>query len=124
MHPARVRRRASLATPKGLQQRPWGAIPLVGWLTRGAVPALLGALWLLWVPGNAQLTDITQTPNAEDAGIQKSLEEQVGGGRGDMMTSDSLALYYRARSVPGHSAGTPGVPAQVHDGPRSGAACQ
>jgi hypothetical protein len=55
----------------------------------GAVPAFFGALWLLIAPADAQLTDITQTPNTEDAGIHKSLEEQVGTGRGDVMTSDS-----------------------------------
>jgi len=64
-------------------------MPLVGRLTCGAVPAFLGALWLLTVPADAQLTDITQTPNTENAGIQKSFEEQIGAGRGDVMTSDS-----------------------------------
>lgn len=89
MHYERVRRRPSLATPKPVWQRPRGAMPLVGRLTCGAVPAFLGALWLLIVPTNAQLTDITQTPNTENAGIQKSFEEQIGAGRGDVMTSDS-----------------------------------
>jgi Di-haem oxidoreductase, putative peroxidase len=89
MHPERVRRRASLATPTRLWQRPRGAMPLAGLLTCGAVPAFLGALWLLSVPTDAQLTDITQTPNTEHAGIQKSLEEQIGAGRGDMMSPDS-----------------------------------
>jgi Di-haem oxidoreductase, putative peroxidase len=89
MHSEGIRRRASLATPKRVWQRPWGAIPLVGLLTCGAVPAFLGALWLLSVPADAQLTDITQTPNTENAGIQKSFEEQIGAGRGDVMTSDS-----------------------------------
>jgi hypothetical protein len=37
----------------------------------------------------AQLTDQTQTPNAERAGIFKSLEQQVGSGTGDVMTPDS-----------------------------------
>ena len=89
MHPERVRCRASLATPKRVWQRPWGAVPFVDLLTRGAVPAFLGALWLLIVPANAQLTDITQTRNTENAGIQKSLEEQIGAGRGNVVTSDS-----------------------------------
>lgn len=89
MHHERVRRRPSLATPKRVSQRPRGAMPLVGRLTCGAVPAFLGALWLLTVPADAQLTDITQTPNTENAGIQKSFEEQIGAGRGDVMTSDS-----------------------------------
>ena len=37
----------------------------------------------------AQLTDVTQTPNTENAGIQKSLREQIGAGRGDVLTPDS-----------------------------------
>jgi Di-haem oxidoreductase, putative peroxidase len=89
MHPKEVRGRAALATPTRLRQRPWGAMPFVGLLTRGAAAAFLGALWLLLVPAEAQLTDLTQTPNTENAGIQKSLEEQIGAGRGDVITSDS-----------------------------------
>jgi Di-haem oxidoreductase, putative peroxidase len=46
-------------------------------------------LLLMIVPAEAQLTDVTQTPNSENAGIQKSLEEQIGAGRGDPMTPDS-----------------------------------
>jgi mono/diheme cytochrome c family protein len=38
---------------------------------------------------DAQLTDITQTPNRANAGIQKSLEEQIGEGQGDRMTPES-----------------------------------
>ena len=37
----------------------------------------------------AQLTDITQTPNTENAGIKKSLKEQIGAGRGDVLTPGS-----------------------------------
>jgi hypothetical protein len=89
MHPEGVRGRASLATPTRLRQRPWGAMPFVGLFTRGAAAAFLGALWLLIGPAEAQLTDLAQTPNTENAGIQKSLEEQIGAGRGDVMTSNS-----------------------------------
>ena len=52
--------------------------------------------------GLAQETDITQTPNAVGAGIQKSYTEQVGAGRGDRMTpGSSLFLIGRdpARSI-------------------------
>lgn len=38
---------------------------------------------------NAELTDYTQTPNSAGAGIKKSLEEQVGEGRGDLHTPQS-----------------------------------
>ncbi|MBL8858329.1 MAG: thiol oxidoreductase-like protein [Planctomycetes bacterium] len=40
----------------------------------------------------AQLTDLTQAPNAAGAGIQKSLAQEVGAGRGDVMTPLS-SLY-------------------------------
>jgi hypothetical protein len=38
---------------------------------------------------HAQMTDQTQTPNVEGAGIYKSLEEQIGANVGDVMTPDS-----------------------------------
>jgi hypothetical protein len=38
---------------------------------------------------SAQESDVTQTANAAGAGIQKSLEEQVGPGRGDLRTTGS-----------------------------------
>jgi len=38
---------------------------------------------------NAQLTDQTQTPNAASSGILKSFDEQIGTGRGDVMTPGS-----------------------------------
>ncbi|MDT3777389.1 di-heme oxidoredictase family protein [Nitrospira sp. MA-1] len=40
----------------------------------------------------AQETDIFQHPNSEQAGIKKSLEQQIGAGRGDINTPDS-SLY-------------------------------
>lgn len=44
----------------------------------------------------AQETDVTQTPNAEHAGIQKSYAEQIGPGRGDINTIGS-SKYLIAR---------------------------
>lgn len=44
----------------------------------------------------AQETDITQTPNNEQAGIKKTLEQQIGAGRGDINTPDS-SLYIISR---------------------------
>jgi hypothetical protein len=41
---------------------------------------------------SAQESDLTQTPNAIDAGIYKSLEEQIGAGRGDWFTPDSSSF--------------------------------
>ncbi|HKE95064.1 MAG TPA: hypothetical protein VKB34_12200, partial [Povalibacter sp.] len=51
---------------------------------------------------DAQLTDQTQTPNAERAGIFKSLDEQIGAGVGNVMTPGSSAFIIArdpARSV-------------------------
>ena len=58
-------------------------------------PSSVKRMILLFVPfaflvgssgASAQESDITQTPNRLGAGIQKSLEEQIGGGRGDRFT--------------------------------------
>jgi hypothetical protein len=49
----------------------------------------LAAALLLGGLANAQLTDVTQTPNTANLGIQKSLSQQIGTGRGDMFTPDS-----------------------------------
>jgi hypothetical protein len=51
---------------------------------------------------HAQLTDLTQTPNAENAGIVKSLSQQVGAGVGDVMTPNSSIFIIKrdpARSI-------------------------
>jgi Predicted thiol oxidoreductase len=41
---------------------------------------------------HAQMTDQTQTPNAEGAGIFKSLDQQIGAGVGDWQTPDSSSF--------------------------------
>ena len=56
-----------------------------------AAPVCIGA-----PAGAAQETDQTQTPNAAGAGILLSLEEQVGAGRGDLVTPGS-SRYLIAR---------------------------
>ncbi len=43
----------------------------------------------LALPAAAQLNDVTQTPNTENAGIKKSLSEEVGAGQGDVNTPGS-----------------------------------
>ncbi len=57
-------------------------------------------LQALLVVGNAeadaQESDVSRTPNSIGAGIQKSLEEQIGNGRGDIVTPDS-SLFIIAR---------------------------
>jgi hypothetical protein len=57
------------------------------WLGSSAVGVLV--LFFASRQGWAQATDLTQTPNAEGAGIHKSLDQEVGTGRGDAMTPDS-----------------------------------
>jgi hypothetical protein len=62
--------------------------------TRVSLPRMLSALvpilpMVFGAGAGAQETDITQTPNTIDAGIQKSLEEQIGAGRGDIFAPDS-----------------------------------
>jgi Di-haem oxidoreductase, putative peroxidase len=52
----------------------------------------LGALAALAVPALAQLVDRTLAPNHAGEGIFKSLNEQVGAGRGDVTTPDSSAF--------------------------------
>jgi hypothetical protein len=56
----------------------------------------------------AQLTDRTQAPNTANAGIAKSLEEQIGAGRGDIMTpaprfSSSIAIRFAESVEAGNS---------------------
>lgn len=64
---------------------------------RNASPALPAILALLAADSaQAQLTDQTQTPNVERAGIFKSLSEQVGDGVGDWATPGSSS-YIIAR---------------------------
>lgn len=68
----------------------------------------------LWVPAallvsvcyvheaDAQLTDLTQTPNVEQSGIVKSLEQQIGAGVGNVMTPGSSTFIMArdpARSI-------------------------
>jgi hypothetical protein len=60
-----------------------------------AVMMFLSVVWFLSIATEAQLTDITQTPNAENAGIQKSLGQQIGTDRGDVMTPDSSLFIIR-----------------------------
>jgi hypothetical protein len=54
------------------------------WMSAG-----LFALMIRVDIAEAQLTDITQTPNVENAGIVKSLQQQIGAGVGNIMTPGS-----------------------------------
>src|SRR5262245_31185636 len=49
----------------------------------------LCALLIRIETAEAQLTDLTQAPNAENAGIVKSLQEQIGAGVGNLTTPGS-----------------------------------
>src|SRR5438128_1482992 len=48
-----------------------------------------GALLFLGVAAHAQMIDNTQAPSTAKAGINKSLLDEVGAGRGDVMTTGS-----------------------------------
>ena len=51
---------------------------------------LLLVLLLVWsAAASGQESDVIRTPNSVGAGIRKSLEAQIGNGRGDIMTPDS-----------------------------------
>ncbi|MGH8194001.1 MAG: di-heme oxidoredictase family protein [Woeseiaceae bacterium] len=56
---------------------------------KSCVPCLCVIFTCLTGTANAQLTDLTQTPNPINAGIAKSLEEQIGTGQGDEYTAGS-----------------------------------
>ena len=60
------------------------------------VALLLSLIFFVAPAVHAQLTDQTQTPNAEGAGIFKSLEQQIGPGTGDYLTPGS-SRYIIAR---------------------------
>jgi hypothetical protein len=56
------------------------------------LPSFLACVWLFAPTGHAQLPDKTVTPNAAGEGINKSYSEQIGAGRGDVMTPGSSAF--------------------------------
>jgi mono/diheme cytochrome c family protein len=64
----------------------------------GLIISGLGAAVVVMVamPVHAQLVDKTKFPNAANDGIAKSLEQQIGAGRGDEFTPDS-SLFIIAR---------------------------
>ena len=53
---------------------------------------VISALTLLTVPAVAQLIDKTKAPNVAEEGINKSLAQQIGSGRGSLITVDSSAF--------------------------------
>jgi mono/diheme cytochrome c family protein len=55
-------------------------------------PAWTGLLALLTAPALAQLIDKTKAPNIANEGIKKSLAQQIGAGRGNLMTPDSSSF--------------------------------
>jgi mono/diheme cytochrome c family protein len=59
------------------------------------VCVLVGAVALLSVPTLGQLTDKTRAPNNAEAGIAKSLADEIGMGRGTMMLPGSSMFIIR-----------------------------
>jgi len=57
-----------------------------------ALIAGVGALYLFASTGLAQLVDKNKAPNLADEGINKTLVQQIGAGRGDWMTPDSSSF--------------------------------
>src|SRR5262245_12244770 len=57
-------------------------------LSRG-VSASIGATLLLGAPAVAQLVDRNLAPNTANEGIAKSYEDQIGAGRGNVLTPGS-----------------------------------
>src|SRR4030095_11815878 len=51
-----------------------------------------GALLFLTAPAVAQLVDKNKAPNIANEGINKTLAQQIGAGRGDWMTPDSSSF--------------------------------
>jgi len=60
-----------------------------------AICLLSCAMILLSAKALGQLIDKSRAPNVADAGIAKSLAEQIGAGRGDVMTPDSSTFIIR-----------------------------
>src|SRR6186997_745302 len=56
--------------------------------SRGFLASIAG-MALVGAPALAQLVDRTLAPNTANEGIAKSYEEQIGTGRGDVLTPDS-----------------------------------
>jgi hypothetical protein len=65
-------------------------------LTSKIVGAIGGAVFLLSIALQAQLIDNTQAPNTAKAGINQSLQDEIGAGRGDVMTAGS-SIYLISR---------------------------
>jgi len=57
-----------------------------------SVMLLAVAIWLTTMPARSQSIDRTQNPNIANAGIAKSLAQEVGAGRGDLQTPDSSSF--------------------------------
>jgi len=57
-----------------------------------SVMLLAVAIWLTTMPARSQSIDRTQNPNTANAGIAKSLAQEVGAGRGDLQTPDSSSF--------------------------------
>lgn len=57
-----------------------------------AIIAWAGAVLLLTAPAVAQLIDKNKAPNIANEGIKKTLAQQIGAGRGNVMTPDSSSF--------------------------------
>ena len=55
---------------------------------RSVLSIISAAGLLIGAVSQAQMIDNTQAPNTAKAGINKSLLDEIGAGRGDLMTAD------------------------------------
>jgi hypothetical protein len=69
--------------------------------------------WCASTLGYAQLIDLTRAPNAANAGIAKSLDQEIGAGRGDILNAGLIRLYHQPRSISRGPARPPDISAQV-----------
>jgi len=58
-------------------------------LMKRVVALAVSSLLLAWMTASAQMIDNTQAPSTAQAGINKSLLDEIGAGRGDVMTPGS-----------------------------------
>src|SRR5512147_227271 len=59
---------------------------------KAAILVWAGAAMFLTIPALAQLVDRTKAPNVANEGINKSLAQEIGAGRGDWITPDSSSF--------------------------------
>jgi hypothetical protein len=68
----------------------------------------------------AQMIDNTQATSTANAGINTSLSDEIGAGRGRCADAKLVDLHHQSRSLPLDSPRTTVIPEEVHAGAGSG----